>query len=78
MDQPPVTRSVDCRGLKCPMPIVKVAEAVKGLSPGSLLQVLASDPAFKADLQAWVKVTGNELVALESGPDGQRATVRKR
>ena len=72
------SRELDCRGLKCPMPIVKVAQEAKGLSAGELLRILASDPAFKADIQAWVKVTGNELISLDTAASGQVAVVRKR
>jgi len=72
------SRELDCRGLKCPMPIVKIAQEAKSLSPGELMRVVASDPAFKADIHAWVKVTGNELVSFDAGATGQVAVVRKK
>jgi len=46
---------LDCKGLKCPMPIVKIAKSAKSLAPGQTMEIIADDPAFKADLEAWVK-----------------------
>ena len=57
---PPAT--LDARGLKCPMPIVKTAQAIKTIASGELLEVLATDPGSVADFGAWSRSTGNELV----------------
>lgn len=70
------TEELDCRGLSCPMPIVKVSRAMKVLSAGQTLTVIASDPAFRADLEAWVRKLGHELVSFADGAE-QRAVVRK-
>jgi tRNA 2-thiouridine synthesizing protein A len=53
---------VDARGLNCPMPIVKTAQAVKGMTSGQTLEVLATDPGSTKDFAAWSKTTGNEMV----------------
>ena len=53
---------VDARGLSCPMPIVKTAQAVKGLASGQTVEVLATDPGSVKDFAAWSKSTGNEIV----------------
>ena len=63
-----ITTLVDARGLSCPMPIVKTAQAVKGLVSGQLLEVLATDAGSTKDFAAWCKTTGNELV--ESSVEG--------
>ena len=57
-----IAQVVDAKGLSCPMPIVKTAQAVKGLASGQLLEVLATDPGSTKDFAAWAKTTGNELV----------------
>ena len=64
----PVAKTVDARGLSCPLPIVKTALAIKELSSGDLVEVLATDPGSTKDFAAWTKSTGNELV--ESSVDG--------
>ena len=53
---------VDARGLSCPMPIVKTAQAVKTMTSGQVVEVLATDPGSVKDFAAWAKTTGNELV----------------
>ena len=64
-----IAQIVDAKGLSCPMPIVKTAQAVKSLASGQLLEVLATDPGSVKDFTAWAKATGNELVeqSVESG-----------
>jgi tRNA 2-thiouridine synthesizing protein A len=59
---------LDARGLNCPMPIVKTAQAIKGLASGQTLEVLATDPGSTKDFEAWSRTTGNALV--EQSVDG--------
>jgi tRNA 2-thiouridine synthesizing protein A len=59
---------LDARGLNCPMPIVKTAQAIKGLASGQTLEVLATDPGSVKDFEAWSRTTGNPLV--EQSADG--------
>ena len=68
---------VDARGLSCPLPIVKTAQAIKNLGPGQVLEVLATDPGSVKDFAAWSKTTGHELI--ESSSDGAiyRFVIRK-
>jgi TusA-related sulfurtransferase len=63
-----VAKTVDARGLSCPLPIVKTALAIKELVSGDLVEVLATDPGSTKDFAAWSKTTGHELV--ESSADG--------
>lgn len=56
------TTQVDARGLSCPMPIVKTAQAIRSLPSGSLVEVLATDPGSTKDFVAWTRTTGNPLV----------------
>jgi tRNA 2-thiouridine synthesizing protein A len=64
----PIAQRVDARGLSCPMPIVKTAQAMKTVGSGELLEVLATDAGSVKDFAAWSKTTGNELV--EQSADG--------
>jgi len=54
--------TLDARGLKCPMPIVKTAQAIRTIVSGELLEVLATDPGATADFAAWSRSTGNDIV----------------
>jgi tRNA 2-thiouridine synthesizing protein A len=58
---------LDCTGLRCPMPIVKISLAMKSMAVGQRLRVQANDPAFKADLEAWVRRLGHNLVDYQDG-----------
>jgi tRNA 2-thiouridine synthesizing protein A len=63
-----IRQRVDARGLSCPMPIVKTAQAIKALGSGEFIEVLATDPGSVKDFAAWSRTTGNELV--EQSSDG--------
>jgi len=63
-----IAQRLDAKGLNCPMPIVRTAQAIKALGPGQLLEVLATDPGSVRDFAAWSRTTGNELV--EQSADG--------
>jgi tRNA 2-thiouridine synthesizing protein A len=63
-----VSQHVDARGLSCPMPIVKTAQAIKTVASGELIEVLATDPGSVKDFAAWSRTTGHELV--EQSADG--------
>ena len=59
---------IDCRGLNCPLPILKTKKAVDGLNSGQVLKMLATDPGSVSDVQSWSKRTENTL--LEHSEDG--------
>jgi tRNA 2-thiouridine synthesizing protein A len=63
-----IAARVDARGLSCPMPIVKTAQAARALAPGDLIELLATDPGSVRDVVAWCRSTGHEL--LEQGSEG--------
>lgn len=62
------TKELDASGLNCPMPILRAKKALKELSPGDVLRVIATDPGSVKDFEAFAKQTGNEL--LESVEEG--------
>ncbi len=72
-----ISHSLDCRGVKCPMPIVMLSKAMRVLDPGQRVCVESDDPAFRPDLEAWVKKLGYALIEFDDGPV-QRAVVEKR
>jgi len=67
---------LDCKQLRCPLPIVKISRLVKQMSQGQTLAIEADDPAFKSDIQAWVQTMGHQLLEFSDGPV-QRAVIRK-
>lgn len=55
-------RILDCNGLQCPGPIMKVSEALNEMENNEILKVSASDMGFMADIASWCKKTGNTLL----------------
>ena len=57
-----IAKSLDLKGLSCPLPIIKTAKAMKELAPGELLEAFATDPGSVPDFKAWAQTTGNPLL----------------
>jgi len=68
---------VNCCGMQCPGPIMKVFETMKDMKDGELLEVSASDPGFTADIASWCRRTGNTLVSNEKRGTDYVAMVQK-
>lgn len=68
---------VDARGLRCPGPIVKVADTLADLQTGQRIRVQATEDAFASDIRVWCDRTGNALESLDVTPDVITAVVRK-
>ena len=59
-------KQLDCQGLQCPEPIIKLSKFVKKeLKSGERLRMTATDPACRADAEAWCEQTGNRMVDVE-------------
>ncbi len=55
-------RTLDCKGMLCPMPVVKLSKEIKTMQVGQVLKLIATDKGAPADMQAWSRQTGNELL----------------
>ena len=56
---------LDLRGLLCPMPIIRLAQNIPNVPVGGTIRAVATDKGSKADVPAWAKSTGNELLETE-------------
>ncbi len=65
------TTKLDLSGLACPLPVLKANRALRGLPPGALLEVRATDPAALRDFPAFADETGHALLSVT--PDGDAA-----
>lgn len=68
---------LDCCGMQCPGPIMKVYETMQNLKQGDALEITASDPGFVRDIDAWCRRTGNTLLSSEHQGTDFVAKVRK-
>jgi tRNA 2-thiouridine synthesizing protein A len=73
-----ISQIIDARGLSCPMPIVKTAQAVKPLPSGAVVELLATDAGSVKDVEAWCRATGNELVDQSSDGAVYRFVIRRK
>ena len=75
MSDPEAT--LDARGLKCPLPVLKARRALKDLPAGGLLRVLATDPGATKDFAHFCELTGCVLVESGREDDVLRFILRK-
>lgn len=68
---------LDCTGMQCPMPVIKTAQAMKGLQAGQVMELLATDPGVEPDMTAWTGRTGNELLKIEQLGDVFHVLIRR-
>lgn len=76
IDKSPGRVKIDARGLRCPMPIVELGKAARTCVPGDEIEVVADDPAFAMDVEAWCRRTRSEL--LERRHEGDDIVARLR
>lgn len=69
---------LDCRGLRCPAPIIALAKALPGVEVGDEIAVAATDVAARVDTQAWCRMRGQEYVGEEMAGDGTPVYVVRR
>lgn len=69
---------LDCRGMKCPLPIIRLANNIDDVAVGQTLGVVADDPAARPDVAAWCRMKRHELVGEDQAGDGvPRFVVRR-
>ncbi|MDH5637260.1 MAG: sulfurtransferase TusA family protein [Nitrospinota bacterium] len=67
-------KTLDCKGLSCPEPVLKTKMAMNDMQPGQVLEMVATDPGSANDIPAWARRTGNQIV--ESKEEGGVWTFR--
>lgn len=63
MNAPDPVEVLDCRGQRCPLPVIALARRLPELPAGAVLRVLADDPAADNDIRAWCRMRSQEFVA---------------
>ena len=73
-----VHKTIDARGLSCPMPILRSMKAIKKIRINQVLAILTTDPGSITDIPKWALATGQELIATEErGPEDFRFLVKR-
>jgi TusA-related sulfurtransferase len=61
---------LDCRGMRCPLPIIRLAQRFGEVPVGGVVALTADDPAARPDIAAWCRMRGQELLGEETEADG--------
>ncbi len=61
-----VDMELDCRGMSCPIPILKTKKAMDTLATGQILKMISTDPGSVNDINAWSRRTKNPLLESEA------------
>lgn len=63
------TRLLDARGLRCPLPLLKLKQALHGMAAGEEIEVRTTDPGSVRDFQAFLRQSGHQLIDMNEGPE---------
>ena len=70
---------LDAKGLACPLPVLRLNRALRGMAPGERLRLLTTDRASVADVRAFCRETGHELTGFaEEAGDVFTFSIRRR
>lgn len=72
------TVQLDARGLRCPMPLLKLKQSLHGMAAGAVITVQTSDPGSVRDFQAFLKQGGHELLEMNTGEKEFFFRIRKK
>jgi tRNA 2-thiouridine synthesizing protein A len=67
---------LDVTGFQCPIPVLKARRAVRNMTPGDILTVLATDPASMIDFKHFCNTTGHELLDSSESDDVYKYVIR--
>ena len=69
---------VDASGLLCPLPVLKARKRLKGMASGTVLRLIATDPAAVGDVPHFCRESGHELVGQQEEGEGARIYLIRR
>jgi len=72
-----VAVTLDCKGLVCPLPVLKLSRAIKALAVGAVVELLATDPGSVPDLEAFERQTGHKVLERDELDGVFRFLVRR-
>ncbi len=73
-----IDATLDAKGLKCPLPIIRTRKALKEVPTGGRLEVLTTDPGSVSDFEAFCRTTGNPLLEQSDDAGVYRFVIERR
>jgi tRNA 2-thiouridine synthesizing protein A len=71
-------KTLDYKGLACPMPVVRISQEIGKVAVGQVVEVHTTDPGSLSDFPAWAKSTGQEIVESKQEPGLIKIFVRRK
>ena len=62
--------TLDCRGRRCPLPVIELARRIGDVEVGDVVAVAADDPAARLDVPAWCRMRGQHYLGESPAADG--------
>lgn len=56
------THQLDAKGLKCPMPVIKLQNLTRQVASGDKIEVHCTDPAAEKDIQSWCRINKHQFI----------------
>lgn len=61
---------LDCRGMRCPLPVIRLANSIGEVAVGQVVAVAADDTAARSDVPAWCRMRRQEYLGEDTAADG--------
>ena len=70
MTLPEADLDLDCRGMRCPLPVIRLANNIADVAVGGVVAVVADDAAARSDVPAWCRMREQEYLGEDTAADG--------
>ena len=71
-------KTIDLRGLKCPLPVLRTRKALAGMRPDDVLVIACTDPLADIDIPNLLRQTGDTLEETRREATTMTFRIRKR
>ena len=72
-----IERTINLRGLKCPLPALRTKKVLKSMTSGEVILVECTDPLAAIDIPNLINQTGDVLEATDRAEDVLTFRIRK-
>jgi len=73
-----IIKTMDLKGMPCPMPVVKVSKGIKEVEVGQVVEAITTDPGSLSDFPAWARTSGNEIIKTEQDGNTIKFLIRRK
>ena len=77
LDNIKADRTLDAKGLNCPMPLLKAKKTIDELESGQILEIIGTDEGSKVDLPGWCKRVGHSYLGVKEEANYYKFYIKK-